>query len=217
MTKQEKKEYMKKYYEEHKEIMKLCSKKYVETHKEEKQIYNKEYKKIYQQEHKEELKKKKHESYLKNKEQIKIAHREYYLKNKEASNARSKKYYEEHKEEMIQACKENHKKRVKKDISYKILHYLRARIYNSIRYNYKSSHTLELLGCSIEFLKLHLENQFKEGMSWSNYGEWHIDHIRPCASFDMSISEQQKLCFNYNNLQPLWAEENLHKHASLVS
>ncbi len=57
-------------------------------------------------------------------------------------------------------------------------------------------------------------------MSWENYGkgdngrgmqEWHIDHIKPCASFDLSKPEQQKLCFNYTNLQPLWAEENMKK------
>lgn len=52
-------------------------------------------------------------------------------------------------------------------------------------------------------------------MTWENYGfyTWHIDHIRPCASFDLSDPEQQKICFNYKNMQPLWAHENLSKHA----
>lgn len=48
-------------------------------------------------------------------------------------------------------------------------------------------------------------------MSWENYGEWHIDHIKPCSSFDLSDPKQQKECFNYTNLQPLWAIDNLKK------
>ena len=48
-------------------------------------------------------------------------------------------------------------------------------------------------------------------MSWNNYGEWHVDHIKPCAKFDLSEEEQQKKCFNYKNLQPLWGEDNLKK------
>ena len=67
------------------------------------------------------------------------------------------------------------------------------------------------MGCSIEFLKEYLEKQFKSGMNWDNYGEWHVDHIIPCVSFDLSDPEQQKKCFYYTNLQPLWAIENLEK------
>jgi len=95
----------------------------------------------------------------------------------------------------------------------KLTAYLRKRIWEALRNNYKSAHTLELLGCSVKFLKLWLQLQFKDGMSWSNYGKWHVDHIRPCASFDMSNSEHQKACFNYTNLQPLWAKDNLEKSA----
>ena len=70
-----------------------------------------------------------------------------------------------------------------------------------------------LIGCSLEELKKHLESQFKPGMSWKNRGRngWHIDHIKPCASFDLSKSEEQHKCFHYSNLQPLWAKENLRK------
>jgi len=70
---------------------------------------------------------------------------------------------------------------------------------------------MKLVGCSIDFLKQHLENKFKPGMSWKNYGKWHIDHIRPCASFDLRKPAEQKKCFHYSNLQPLWAKENLVK------
>jgi len=79
----------------------------------------------------------------------------------------------------------------------------------------KTNKALFLLGCSIAFLKSHLENQFRDGMSWENHGiVWHIDHIRPCASFDLTNAEQQKCCFHYSNLQPLLAGENLRKGAT---
>lgn len=75
----------------------------------------------------------------------------------------------------------------------------------------KSVKTEALLGCSIICARQHLEAQFLPGMSWDNHGEWHIDHIRPCASFDLTDLEQQKECFHYTNLQPLWAADNLRK------
>ncbi len=77
----------------------------------------------------------------------------------------------------------------------------------------KRNTTAALVGCSIPFLKKYLENKFKKGMNWKNQGRygWHIDHIKPCASFDLSDPRQQLKCFNYKNLQPLWAEENIKK------
>jgi hypothetical protein len=79
----------------------------------------------------------------------------------------------------------------------------------------KSLHTEELIGCSSDDLKLHLESTFKNGMSWENYGVhgWHIDHIIPCANFDQTSIEDQKICWNYKNLQALWAVDNLKKGA----
>jgi hypothetical protein len=67
--------------------------------------------------------------------------------------------------------------------------------------NAKSVHYLDLLGCSIEALKEYLEFKFKRGMRWDNYGDWHIDHILPCCSFDLSNPEQQRQCFHWTNLQ----------------
>ena len=76
----------------------------------------------------------------------------------------------------------------------------------------------ELVGCSMDQLKEHLERQFTEGMTWDNYGfyGWHIDHIIPCVSFDLTDIEQQKKCFHYTNLQPLWAKDNLSKGSRVV-
>jgi hypothetical protein len=72
---------------------------------------------------------------------------------------------------------------------------------------------MKKLGCDVITFKKYLESQFKEGMNWNNYGRkgWHIDHIRPCSNFDLSNLEQQKQCFHYTNLQPLWWKDNLIK------
>ena len=83
---------------------------------------------------------------------------------------------------------------------------------------FKYGTTFDLIGCSSEFLRNHLKSQFTEGMTWENYGYygWHIDHIKPCASFDLSDIEQQKLCFHYSNLQPLWAKDNMKKRNKII-
>jgi len=88
---------------------------------------------------------------------------------------------------------------------------LRSRLNNAIKDGNKSAKSIELFGASPLQIKAHLESQFTEGMSWDNYGEWHIDHIIPCAFFDMTKPSHQKVCFNWQNLQPLWAEENRSK------
>ena len=93
-----------------------------------------------------------------------------------------------------------------------------SRIRMALKNNYKSKSTMKLIGCSIKFLKNYLQKQFKKGMSWSNHGlyGWHIDHIRPCALFDLTKPSEQKKCFNYKNLQPLWAEENIRKGKKII-
>ncbi len=75
----------------------------------------------------------------------------------------------------------------------------------------KPCHTFEAVGCTVAELKTHLESQFKPGMSWDNRSEWHVDHIRPLASFDLTDPAQFKQAWHYSNLQPLWEAENLSK------
>jgi len=87
---------------------------------------------------------------------------------------------------------------------------------NAIKGGQKCKKTMEILGCSLSFLKDYLESKFQSGMTWENYGKWHIDHIRPCASFDLSDPKQQRICFHYTNLQPLWAEDNVKKWCKLL-
>lgn len=104
-------------------------------------------------------------------------------------------------------------------LQFKITKTLRRRIYFAIRRNkgIKSGTTTAMLGCSVAFLKERLETQFKRGMTWKNYGRvWHIDHIRPCADFDLTKPEEQKKCFHWTNLQPLRSSENMRKSAKII-
>lgn len=77
----------------------------------------------------------------------------------------------------------------------------------------KSASTMTLMGCTLPFFKKYLESLFKEGMTWDNYcyEVWHIDHVRPCASFDLTDPAQQRECFHYSNLQPMWGPANISK------
>lgn len=69
------------------------------------------------------------------------------------------------------------------------------------------------LGYTAEELAAHLEARFRPGMTWANYGRWHVDHIRPCASFDLTDPTEFKRCWSLDNLQPLWAADNIAKGA----
>ena len=78
----------------------------------------------------------------------------------------------------------------------------------------KAAPTLQLLGCSVGVFKRYIEAQFKPGMTWANRGKvWHMDHIKPCAFFDLTDKNQQRECFHYTNFQPLIIEENFHKNS----
>lgn len=113
------------------------------------------------------------------------------------------------------------RRRFKESPGVKIAHAVRGRVLAALSGRRKSAPTEELIGTTFADLRVHLEKQFKPGMSWDNHGrgegKWHIDHIRPCASFDLAVAEQQKQCFHYTNLQPLWEKENLIKGASVVA
>jgi hypothetical protein len=85
----------------------------------------------------------------------------------------------------------------------------------ALRGNFKSGSAVHDLGCSIADLKTYLENKFTENMTWDNYGDWHIDHILPLDSFNLTDREQFKQAVHYTNLQPLWAQDNLIKGATL--
>jgi hypothetical protein len=142
-------------------------------------------------------------AYYKNNTEKRIDYRRHYCKNNKESVLAYKRRYQK-------------QKRIE-DPVYKVSMNLRSRMGNIIRGERKTKTTESLIGCSFSFVKKHLESQFTEGMSWDNYGihGWHVDHIIPCASFDLSNPEEQHKCFHYTNLQPLWAQDNLRKADNL--
>ena len=137
------------------------------------------------------------------------------------SSVKGRAYYRAYqKTDEYKVWKNKYKRdRYQNDIEYQIETKLRNRIKDILRkYNSnKKDKTVALLGCSIKFFIKHIESQFEEGMAWENYGfeTWHIDHIIPCNSFDLSKEEEQKKCFHYTNLQPLLAIDNLKKGSKL--
>jgi hypothetical protein len=102
------------------------------------------------------------------------------------------------------------------DSQFKIRRILRNRFKTAVLREYKNGSCLTLLGCTIAEFKQHIESKFIDGMSWENYGDWHMDHIRPCCSFDLTNLAQQALCFHYTNMQPLWAKDNLIKGGMII-
>lgn len=105
----------------------------------------------------------------------------------------------------------------KNNILYKLASNLRCRIGQVVRKDNKKGKTLDILGCSSVEFKSYLESLFQPEMSWENWGrgegKWHIDHIVPCASFDLTDSEQVNKCFHYTNMRPLWEFDNLSKNS----
>jgi len=172
-------------------------------------------KKYYQNNKKRVLKKNK-DYYLDNKKKISIYQKKYHLNNKEKLCKQAKKYYLDNKEIILKKHGLYVKNKRKININFKLKNSLRSRIHHALKNNSKSESTMKLMNCSIEKLKQHLAKKFYSRidglkMSFDNYGLWHIDHIRPCASFDLSKADEQAKCFHYTNLQPLWAKENKEK------
>jgi len=190
------------------------------------------------QKHKKEQSKKSLDYYYDNYEKTKKKLRKYKKLHKKELQIKKRDYYQLHKLERIKYSKnyrllhikesqeyskeytKKHKKEInryllikrKTNINFKLTCYLRHRINMALKGNPKLSTTMKLVGCSIDKLKNHLESKFQPGMSFSNYGKWHIDHIIPCARFDLIKASEQRKCFHYTNLQPLWAKDNFRKN-----
>ena len=108
-------------------------------------------------------------------------------------------------------AKESHRKRYGSNVQFKLACLLRRRLLSALKRNRRVGSGVKDLGCSIEELKVYLEKQFKDGMSWENHGEWHIDHIKPLSKHDLTKRSQVLKACHYSNLQPLWKFENLSK------
>lgn len=147
-----------------------------------------------------------------------------YKNNKDHMLKITKKYMQNHKHEMRIFHKNYKKKRAKEDINYKIAGNIRSWISRIVKNGNLPGSFVRDLGCSIEELKIHLESKFYynketgETMSWDNYGlyGWHIDHIMPLISFNLTDREQFLKACHYTNLQPLWAKDNLSKGSKII-
>lgn len=166
------------------------------------------------------------EKLLKNMEKFNKEHPNYqqeYLskpENKERHDQNRRNWYEKNKTEICQ----NIAKRIENDINFKIKKNMRTRLYHILKKEWRAGSAVSDLGCSVEELKIHLEKQFYsnpetgETMSWDNwkYDGWHIDHIKPLASFNLENREEFLKACHYTNLQPLWAKENLSKSDKIL-
>jgi hypothetical protein len=127
---------------------------------------------------------------------------------KVAAREKTKRYRARHKEK-LQA---RERERLVTDPAYAFARLLRSRVGKAVKEQYakKAFKTMDLIGCTVSRLLAHLEAQFLPGMKWENYGRrgWHIDHILPCAAFDLSRPDHQKKCFHYSNLRPAWSHHN---------
>lgn len=163
-------------------------------------------------------------------EQVTAYKREWYVENLDRLLEKATAYRNENSEAVklaIRLCYERNghiykvghiqyiTERRKTDPAFRLLGNLRHRVYSALKKSgvQKTDSTIELTGCTIKQLRIFLEAEFEPGMSWDNYGEWHIDHMKPCVKFNLEDPEEQKKCFHWTNLQPLWAIDNLKKGA----
>ena len=198
------------------EKQKICRKKYYYENRkrllEGKKEYWEKNKKILLERHKKwVIKNRKHYlDYLKN----------YRAKNKKKRIQEKKEYYLKNRNKIIVKVVEYSRKKLKTDPVFRLIENYRTRTRSALKGIDKSKSTLELLGIpNNAFFRNFVEEQFQEGMTWKNYGHngWHIDHIIPCASFNFLNAEEQKKCFHYTNLQPLWAFDNMSKGKNIIS
>jgi len=147
-----------------------------------------------------------------NPEEYKKQNKKYWEKSKDIQS-KKKKIWIENNREKYNSYWTNRKNN---EPEFKLLMGMRSRLCNYLKkINIsKTNKTFDIVGCSPEFLKEHLETQFSDGMSWDNRSEWHIDHIIPLSSAKTE-DELYKLC-HYTNLQPLWAEDNLKKSNKIL-
>lgn len=153
------------------------------------------------------------------KQRVKEYNKLYQKKNRAKLTKLSREWREKNREEQTIKRRLYERHKAKTDHTYRLTKNLRRRVYSVLNGKNKSASTLELIGCTVDELKVYLEGMFEDWMNWENYGaytvngvrSWVVDHIKPCASFDLSQPEQQRACFNYKNLQPLCGRENLVK------
>ena len=166
--------------------------------------------KIYRKENKEKVA----DYYKTNKDKIRSKQKIYNQVNKNKLQEYFKKYFQQNKFKVYNYINN----RLKTDPQYKLSLSLRRRLRCALKGNYRSGSAVKDLGCSIEEFKKYIESKFQDGMSWNdwNYEGWHIDHIKPLSSFDLTDRNQLLQACHYTNLQPLWAKDNMAKSDKII-
>jgi len=157
----------------------------------------------------------------KNKEKLDQYHKEWSEKNREHRKEYHKEWREKNKEYYQKYRRDYEKTKKDSDPKYRLASYTRTAIYTCLKERNvsKYSNTFDLLPYTLEELVYRLESQFKDGMTWENYGEWHVDHIKPMSSFNFESPEDESFqeCWSLGNLQPLWSKDNLSKGAKYIN
>lgn len=217
-------EYQRRYYLEHAEKKKQISRDWYLAHKEEMREY---WKKNYQENRQDRIDYSK-TYYESHKDQISEYHNQYRQEHDQEIRDKKREYSKqrwandpEFRNRVIARNREYRADRLKNDPVYRLKCFARKRISRALKQQRinKEESVVGLVGCSYEDLKHYIESLWLPGMTWENYNYrgWHIDHKIPCAAFDLMDPEQQRKCFHYTNLQPLWCKDNLHKSASLFT
>jgi len=206
-TKEQRKEYKTEYYLKNQE-------------------YYKEYSKEWYLRNKERHNERSKEDFLKNREKRIRQMKEHHLKNKEHHNKQMKEHYLKTKERYQERSKKNNSKpetkeltrnrqnnRYQTDINFRLSQLCRNRVRRALKGLNKSDSTMKLIGCTIDELRNHIESKFEPWMTWENQGSggWDIDHIKACFHFNLADPEQQRICFNWSNLQPMEHIANIKK------
>jgi hypothetical protein len=167
------------------------------------------YKKEYTLANSESIREKRHNYLTNNKDHVAKLRRASYGRNRDKIIKRNSEYFEANKDWLIPKRNANRTMRLNEDTDYRLKYVLSSRVRMAVNSQGtgKSKRTMELVGCTVPELVKYLEAQFKPGMTWGNHGnhkdEWNIDHIVPCAFFDLSDPEEQKKCFHFSNMQPM--------------
>lgn len=131
------------------------------------------------------------EFYRKNTHKIFLKHKAYVALNREKTNERKREYY--------------------KKPQYRLADLLRKGLYGALQRNDKRGKAIDDLGCSIQYFKNYIAKKFQKGMTWNNWGEWHLDHIVPLSSVDLTNKGNYRTLAHYINIQPLWSKDNIRK------
>jgi hypothetical protein len=172
-----------------------------------------EYDKRYREQNKEKIAEYKKQWALDNPEKVFEKQKEYRKNNSESLSLKKSQYAKNNRPKINAKASLYVKERCANDPLFKLIKNTRKMV-SRYMLGEKSKRTQEIIGCSYEELKIHIEKQFTEGMTWDNYGMdgWHVDHIKPLA---MAISQEEIITLNhYSNLQPMWALDNLKKGAT---